>query len=195
MKVICITGGMGSGKSYVARIFETMGYPVYYSDVRAKQMYLLPDIKKQIINLLGNEAYLDDNQINKKYIADKIFSDTTLLNKVNAIIHAAVNKDFKKFIQENKKHKIIFKESALIFEQNIQHHCTKIILVTAPEELKIKRIQQRDNISKQEIALRTKHHWSDDKKIAMSDFVIINDEKKALLPQILNILECIKKDS
>lgn len=192
--IICITGGMGSGKSYVAKIFETIGYPVYYSDTRAKQMYLHPEIKEQIINLLGKDAYLNDYQINKKYIANKIFSDKNLLNQLNSIIHPAVKKDFEKFVQENTFHKIIFKESALIFEQGIQNTCNKIILVTAPEELKIKRIQQRDSLTTQEIIARVNHQWTDDKKIPLSDYVIVNDEKQPLLPQIVSVLENIKKE-
>lgn len=192
MKVVCITGGMGSGKTYVAKVFEALGYPVYYSDDKAKQMYFLPEIKKQVLELLGADAYINENEINKKFIASKIFSNKNLLSKVNTIIHTAIKQDFEKFIQLNKDKKIVFKESALIFEAGLQNSCDKIILITAPLELKIKRIQQRNSISKEEILNRLQHQSDDDQKKLNSHFIIVNDEKQPMIPQIVTILKQLK---
>jgi len=193
MKIICITGGIGSGKSLVAKIIETIGYPVYYSDERAKQLYFDAEIKPQIIELLGTQAYIDDKTINKKYIAEKIFSDKSLLEKINNIIHTAVKNDFQKFLNEHKDQTLIFKESALIFEAGLKNTCDKIILVTAPKEVRIKRVMKRDNLSEQEVLSRMTHQWDDEKKIPLADYVINNIETEPLLPKVLEILEDLKK--
>lgn len=192
MKIVCITGGIGSGKSLVSKIIETLGYPVYCSDERAKQMYFHPEIKLKVIDLLGTEAYINDYQINKKHIADKIFSDKHLLNQINEIIHNAVKDDFKNFLQKHQNSSLIFKESALIFEAQLQKNCDKIILVTAPTELRIQRVMKRDNISKEEVLNRMKHQLDDSIKISQSDYVIQNDEQHSLLVQVFRILDDLK---
>lgn len=192
MKVICITGGIGSGKTIVSKIIATMGYPVYHSDERAKKMYFLPEVKEEVIKILGKQAYLSDNEIDKKYIATKIFSDKELLSKINKLIHTAVKKDFEKFIDEHKGKQWIFKESALIFESGLFNTCDKIILVTAPVDVKIERIKKRDGLGDEEIIQRMKHQWNDDKKLSKADFVINNDGQAALLPQVLMVLDKLK---
>jgi len=192
--IVCITGGIGSGKSTIAKIFEVLGYPVYYSDERAKVMYYLQDIKQKVINYLGKDAYTPDGQINKPYIAQKIFSDNDLLQKINTLIHSAVHKDFEEFKKKHNNSPIIFKESALVFESHIHSSCDKIILVTAPKKLKIERIKKRDNLDEQSILQRIQKQWPDEKKIPLSHYIIINDETEPLLPKILKILDEIKND-
>lgn len=192
MKVVCITGGMGSGKSTVARMIEVLGYPVYYSDERAKCMYFLPEVKAQMLELLGTEAYLSERELNRSYIARKIFSDDALRNKVNAIIHQAVRRDFYEYQKEHLEARIIFKESALIFEAGLQKDCDKIILVTAPKDIRIERIKGRDGMREEEIISRMSKQWDDEKKIPLADFVIVNDEREALLPKVLEIVEKIE---
>ncbi len=194
MNIICITGGMGSGKSTVAKIIEACGYPVYYSDERAKRMYFLPEVKQEIIRVLGDKAYLSDKEINKKYIASKIFSDKEILNQVNGIIHRAVKKDFQAFVELHKESKCIFKESALIFEVQLINTCDKIILVTAPKAVRIQRIKKRDNLSEEEIIQRMKNQIDDEEKILRSHFIIENNEYEPLLPKVLDVIEkCIEK--
>lgn len=192
MKVICITGGIGSGKSVVAKIFETLGYPVFYSDAVAKQAYFVPSVKQKIIELLGKEAYKNDFEIDKDYISSKIFSDKDLLAKINSIIHSQVKLKFQDFVNQNTEQPFVFKESALIFEAQLQSNCDKIILVTAPQSLKIQRVKERDNLTEQEIFKRMQHQWDDEKKIPLADYVINNDDKTPVLPQVLRILEYLK---
>lgn len=188
MKVICITGGMGTGKTVVAKIIESMGYPVYYSDIRAKQMYFLPEIKEKVIEIIGERAYLSDYEIDKNYIASRIFANAEILKKINGLIHNAVKSDFEKFIEDHKGKSWIFKESALIFEAGLTNTCAKIILVTAPMDIRIKRIKKRDGLDDEEIIQRIKHQWDDEKKRSQVDFVITNDGKTAVLPQVLEIM-------
>ena len=162
MKTIGLTGGIGSGKSTVARIFEVMGVPVYYSDDRAKEMYYAPEVKEKVIALIGKEAYLSDHQINKKFIADKIFSNTTLLHEVNNIIHPAVKKDFAEWAAKKQEYVFVLKESALLFETGIYKTLDASILVVSPEQLRAKRIAKRDNLTEVEVIARFKTQMSDE---------------------------------
>ncbi len=196
MNIVCITGGMGSGKTTVAQIIETLGYLVYYSDERAKAMYFIPEVKQKVIQWLGEDAYLNETTLNRPYIAHKIFSDEVLLNRINTIIHSAVKKDFQEFVKEHSDSdaEFIFKESALIFEAQLQASCYKIILVTAPKEIRIQRIKNRDHLSDEEIVQRMSMQIEDEKKLSHADFIIYNNEneEEPLLPKVLDILEKIK---
>ncbi len=192
MKIIGITGGMGSGKTTVAKIIESMGYPVYFSDDRAKQMYFLPDVKDKVITILGKDAYINDKELNKQYVSEKIFSDKKLLQDINQLIHTAVKKDFEQFKTEYTNTPFIFKESALLFEANIHKECDSIILVTAPESIRIERIKKRDHLSEQEIKKRLSVQMAEEEKIKYSNFIIQNNEAEPLLPKVLDILFKIK---
>ncbi|MDO8998756.1 MAG: dephospho-CoA kinase [Bacteroidota bacterium] len=184
--VVGLTGGIGSGKTTVANLFEIIGCPVFYSDVVAKEIYFNETIKPKIINLLGKEAYVSSTKIDKKYISSKIFSDTNLLHQLNAIIHPAVIEKFVQF-KELHKNKLIIKETALLFEAKLENEVDKIILVAANDELRIKRVMQRDNLSKEDVTSKIKAQLPQEEKILKSDFVIYNDEKDFLITQVLEI--------
>ncbi len=191
-KTIGLTGGIGSGKSTVARIFEVMGVPVYYSDDRAKEMYYIPEVKEKVIALLGKEAYLNDHQIDKKFIANKIFSDTSILQEINGIIHPAVKKDFSEWaktipIAIGKEHAFVLKESALLFETGIYKTLDASILVVSPELLRAKRIAKRDNLTEAEVIARFKSQMSDEQKITLTSYIIHNDEEHSLIEQVLEL--------
>jgi dephospho-CoA kinase len=186
--VIGLTGGIGSGKTTVAKLFEVMGCAVYNSDARAKEIYFNPGVKQQVIELLGKEAYTSEREINRSFISLKVFSDTALLQHLNSIIHPAVKMDFIQFTNRYDAHTLIIKESAILFETGIYKDLEKNILVTSPLELKIKRIMQRSAFSKEEIEKRMSAQWSDEQKTALADFVILNDDKNALIPQVSGII-------
>ncbi|MDR2122553.1 MAG: dephospho-CoA kinase [Flavobacteriaceae bacterium] len=174
MKVVGLTGGMGAGKSVVAKLFEEEGYPVYSSDVRAKELMTEnKELKEKLIRLLGSEAY-SGNVLNKKYIAQKIFSDEELLKKQNALVHSAVRNDFKDWVSRQKGNFCI-KEAAILFESGSYKDCDYTIVVTAPEEIRIQRVLSRDKSSVEEIKKRLRNQWSQEKIIEMSDFQISND--------------------
>ncbi len=194
MPVIGLTGGIGSGKSTIALFFTTLGYPVYYSDERAKELYFVPEIRTQIISLLGQEAYIDDKTLNKKFISEKIFSDSTLLNKINSIIHPAVKRDFIEWQNNNCKSKYVFKESALLFETGLYRDCYKNILVTAPESLRVERVMRRDHLSREEVLKKLKNQWPDEQKAALANLVLNNDGSVLLIPQILNWLNKLETE-
>jgi dephospho-CoA kinase len=188
-----LTGGIGSGKSTVAKLFEVMGVPVYNSDLRAKEMYYRPDVKEQVIRLLGTNAYNANGKIDPKHISNIIFRDSSILSKVNSIIHPAVEVDFKEFIAQHPDQKFILKESALLFETGIYKKLDKVILVTSPLELRIARVQSRDNISADEVKKRIQHQLPDEEKAPISNFVIKNDEITGLIPQVLEVFEKLKR--
>lgn len=192
---IGLTGGIGSGKSTVAKLLETMGCAIYNSDERAKALYFNPAVKLQIIKLLGPESYLNDREINPKYISGKVFSDTNLLHRLNQIIHPAVKNDFVDFINQFNIGTLIIKESALLFETGIYKELDRNILVTASRETKIERVMKRNSMLKEEIEKRMESQWTDEQKIPLADFIISNEKETALIPQVLSIVETLKKDA
>ena len=193
--IIGLTGGIGSGKTIIAKLFETMGCVIYNSDESAKALYFDQTIKQQISLLLGEHAYLNPNTINKEYIANLIFSDPILLRKINAIIHPAVKKDFEIFKNKFTSDKIIIKETALLFETGNHKELDYSVLVTSPLEIKIKRIKNRNNFKREEILKRINTQWLDEKKIPLSNFVIINDNIEPLIPQVILIIKKLKQNA
>jgi dephospho-CoA kinase len=192
--IIALTGGIGSGKSIVSKIFEVMGCVIYDSDEKAKALYLDDVVKKQVINLFGQNAYLPNHKLNTAFISDIVFKDKIKLEKLNAIIHPALVVDFDHFVTRQESQSIIIKESALIFETNLYQNFKHIILVVAPLEQKIDRVMKRNAISKIEIEKRMSLQWTDEKKQSLSNYIIVNDYSKPLIPQVINILNLLKTE-
>lgn len=184
--LVGLTGGIGSGKSTVAKVFEILGSAVFTSDEVAKQVYFDTKIKQEVIDLLGEKAYKNNSEIDKTYISQQIFNDTRLLQKLNAIIHPAVIEAFKKFIAIHPQ-KIIIKESALLFEAKLTDELDKIIVVTADENTRVKRVIERDKISSDLVTQKIKSQLSDVEKIKKAHYVIRNNDDELVLPQILKI--------
>jgi len=184
--IVGLTGGIGTGKTMVAKLFSMFGAKVFNSDESAKLLYFDPLIKEKIIALLGKDCYTSDTTLNKKYISDKVFSDTALLQKLNAIIHPAVVNDFKKFAAKY-PNELIIKESAILFETGLYKGLDKTILVSSPIELRLKRVMERDGLSEQEVKNRIKSQLSEEEKLKLADFVINNNERDFLITQTLTI--------
>ena len=186
MKIVGLTGGIGSGKTTVAKLFKELGVPVYNSDLRAKKlMKNSREIRTAVIDLLGKDSYVLE-RLNKKYIADKVFSNKELLQKLNAIVHPAVRNDFLKWVK-SKKTPYVIQEAAILFENSSYSNFDKIILVKAPKKVRLERILERDNGSKEEILARMENQWDDSEKIPLSDYIIENidlDQTKLQVEQI-----------
>jgi dephospho-CoA kinase len=193
--IVSLTGGIGSGKTTIAKLFETMGCVVYNSDERAKELYNNPEVKKQVIELLGVNAYSEDNKLNKIFVSDIIFNEKDKLEKLNAIIHPALALDFENFVKQQNSESIIIKESALIFETELYKKFTTIILVIAPLEQKIKRVMSRNLISKEEVDKRMQAQWTDEQKLPLANYVISNSETDALIPQVLSVIQKLKSNA
>jgi len=184
--VVGLTGGIGSGKSTVARLLEILGCAVFESDVVAKDVYFDPLIKSEITALLGNKSYLSENRIDKTFISSKIFSNTELLQQLNAIIHPAVINRSNIFIKEHPD-KIIIKETALLFEAHLEKDVDKIILVVANDETRIQRVMQRDGLTKEDVLKKIKSQLPQEEKIKKADFIVHNDESQLVIPQVVKI--------
>lgn len=183
-----ITGGIGSGKSFICHILEQMGYPVFYADKVAKTLLAEnAEIGEAIKNLLGDEAYLPNGVPNKPYIAAAIFNDGDKLKAMNAIVHPAVRKAFSDFAQQQES-AMVFNEAAIIFETDSYKQFNKTILVTAPKALKLRRVLKRDQTTEADIEARMAKQWTDEQKMPLANYVIQNGENDMLLPQITDIL-------
>ena len=187
MKRIGLTGGIGSGKSFIANILEHMGFPVYYSDLRSKELTKSnPSIKTGLISLFGEEVYSDD-QLNTQLVATKIFQNEEIRQKVNELIHPIVRKDFEDWVT-NQKTTLVFNEAAILFETGSYNNFDANILICAPLELKIQRVMKRENCSREEVLVRMNKQWSDEDKMKLADFVINNDECNPILTQLELVL-------
>lgn len=188
---IGITGGIGSGKSFICAILQKMGYPVYFSDLESKK---ISDtnlaIRVALIDLFGDNIY-DNNKLNRPLLASKIFESNSddLRLKVNSIIHPHVRAGYQNWKNEQNS-SFVFNEAAILFETGAYKNFDKTILVTAPEELRIKRVMDRDSVSKQDVEARIAKQLSDTEKIKLADFVIYNDGRP-VLEQIEEIIEKI----
>ncbi|GAA4302870.1 dephospho-CoA kinase [Aestuariibaculum suncheonense] len=190
MKVVGLTGGIGSGKTTVAKAFEALGIPVYIADLEAKKLMVTSEvIKTKLVELFGEEVYLD-NELNKPFIANIIFNDKTYLQKMNAIVHPEVHKHFDAWKLKQKAPYVI-KEVAILFENGGNKQCDLVITVTAPLELRIERLLKRDNTTKEKIEAIMKNQWSDEDKIALSDFVVNNVNLEKTKAQVVRIHEQI----
>ncbi|MDG1148044.1 MAG: dephospho-CoA kinase [Crocinitomicaceae bacterium] len=178
-----ITGGIGSGKSIVSELIKTMGYRVFNSDAISKQLVNEdPVIVDGLTALFGEEIYCN-NQLNKELLAKIIFSDDAARLSVNKLIHPRVRNAFDLFASKQ-TNGISFNEAAILFETGADKNFDKVILVTSPKALKISRIIYRDNCSKENVEVRMSKQWTDDQKIPLADFVVINDEKMPLISQV-----------
>lgn len=190
---IGITGGIGSGKSIIGKILSIKGFPVFYSDLEAKRI-MLHDKKvvAEIKQIFGDEAYLD-NDINRSFLADKIFNQPELKNKVNAIVHPAVRQAFEDFAK-NHQNTLVFNEAAILFETGGYKNFDSTILVIADEDLRLKRVMDRDNASMKSVKERMKNQWSDKKKADLADFIIENNENSLLVPQVEKIISKLQSN-
>lgn len=186
MKIVGLTGGIGSGKTTVAKMFSKLGVPVYIADVEAKKLTNSSKvIHRKLIKLLGEEAYTGEG-LNRAFVAEKIFNDKGLLKSVNEIIHPKVAAHFKKWV--SKQHtSYVIKEAAILFENGSYKECDTVILVTAPKPIRIRRILARDKISKAEIEQRMDNQWSDEDKIQLADIVVNNIDLEATKKRVAEI--------
>jgi len=192
LKIIGLTGGIGSGKSLVSKYFESKGFPVYNSDDKAKEiMFSNSQLKSEIIELLGENSYVN-NQLNRKFIASKVFSNKDLLQKLNQLVHPKVQHDFLDWTI-NQNANFCIKEAAILFESGAYKNCDLIILVTANDEIRIKRVMQRDNCSKEEVVSRMKTQWNEEDKKPLSNFIIYNNTTvENVYMQVDEIIEKLK---
>ncbi len=187
-----LTGGIGSGKSTVARVFEVLGIPVYYADEATRQLMNTDEaLKKEIISNFGEESY-SNGQLNRPFIASIVFSNKEKLDLLNAITHPATIRHANEWMQQQIAPYVI-KEAALIFESGSAENLDYVIGVSAPKPLRIRRVMERDGISSEEVQKRMSRQLSEDMKMKLCDFVLVNNELELLTPQVLALHEQLLK--
>lgn len=189
MLKIGVTGGIGSGKTTICKIFETLRIPVFYADTVAKQIMVTDEILIEgIISTFGTTSYFSDGSLNNKHIAGIVFNDTQQLNKLNALVHPAVFRSFDSWVTNLPAHTpYLLKEAALLFESGSYKMCDKNILVVSPHQLKMERVVQRDQVTTEQVQARMDKQLSDEQKMALADFVIHNDESQSLIGQVMTL--------
>jgi dephospho-CoA kinase len=193
MKKIGITGSIGSGKSTVTKLFATLGIPVYDADSRAKTLMVSsPTLISNIQHLFGAEAYLSDGSLNRTFIAQEAFHNKQLLTQLNALVHPAVFDDFDQWCAQQSPATYVIKEAALMFESDSYKQLDEVIVVTAPETLRIQRTIARDGLTAEAVIARMKNQLSEDEKRKRAQYEIINDERHLLIPQVLKLNELFR---
>ncbi|MDW3647011.1 MAG: dephospho-CoA kinase [Bacteroidia bacterium] len=189
---IGITGGIGSGKSYICRIFESLGYKIYYADQQAKSlMYTDAQLVAEVKDLLGERAYTSDEKLDRAYVGGIVFNDPDKLKELNALVHPAVGRDFYRWyaeISEDYPHSFVLKEAAIMYESGSYKDADAVITVYAPKSVRLERVLSRESISEEAVLARMAQQWPESEKMKRADFTIINDGKHHLLPQIREII-------
>ena len=183
MIIVGLTGGIGTGKTVVATIFNQLGIPVYDTDIQAKRLYKNATIKSECIKIFGNNIIDKSGEVNLHAVGKMIFTNSVLLKKINSIIHPAVFDDILLWKDKNNAPYVII-ESAILFESGLNLNMNKVISVVAPPEIRIRRIKERNHLTETEINDRINTQWSEIKKQALSQFIIINDGVNPIIPQV-----------
>ncbi|MDF2432291.1 MAG: dephospho-CoA kinase [Mucilaginibacter sp.] len=188
MLKIGLTGNIGSGKTTVSKVFEILGIPVFYADEEAKKTMvndavLIKDIKAAF----GEESYFNDGTLNRKHIASIVFNNQEKLAKLNSLVHPATFRAFDAWLGKIKNVPYVLKEAALLFESDSYKMCNHTIMVQAPLETRIKRVMQRDHLSREEIESRNANQFPEDKKTQLADYIIKNDDQQLVIPQVLKL--------
>jgi len=185
---IGITGGIGSGKSIICKLFACLDVPVYNADSRAKWLTThSSEIKNRITELLGGDAYTSDGEYNRTYVASKVFNDPELLSNLNSIIHPAVLTDTSDWVKKHSSYRYVIKEAAIMNRAGDRNELDFVVVVEAPMALRIERILQRDRREVKEIKSIIDRQVSDEQRRKIADFTIQNDESSALIPQVLEL--------
>ncbi len=189
-----VTGGIGSGKTLVCSIISAMGYPVFNADLEARQIV---DTDRKVIlsieSLFGNDIYVN-NQLDRIRVAEMVFSNQEMLEKLNSIVHPAVASHFREWLVQYKSSNLVVKEAAILFESGANFGLDKVIVVTSPIELRVNRIVERDGVNTRSIFNRMKNQLPQDELIKRGDYIIENDGVKLILPQIVRVINDLFKD-
>jgi len=189
MKVVGITGGIGSGKTTASEIFEVLGVPLYSADDRAKAVYTESlGVRAAVEKLFGKSVYTEQG-LDRQALASIVFKDQAKLEQLNAIVHPAVQADFEHWLSEQGGAPYVLKEAAILIEAGTYASCDAVVLVSAPIDVRVERVMQRDQSSRDEVEARMSKQWTDEQKRPFADFEIVNDGERSLILQVRAIHE------
>jgi dephospho-CoA kinase len=192
MKRIGLTGNIGTGKTTIARIFEVLGVPVYHADTRARVLLDSDTVKHQVASLFGNQVINPMNQVDRKALANIVFNDKEKLAELNNLIHPLVEEDFAQWCETHKNEHYILHEAAILFESGFNRLFDSTIMVAAPDELCIERVMARDGITKEMVIERMQNQWPQEKKMELSEYVVVNNNHTMVIPQVIAIHKAIR---
>ena len=188
-----VTGGIGSGKTLVCNVLEKLGIPVYRADFEARRlMEEDSELVGQIVELFGEEAYIG-GALNRSYLAGRVFGDGEQLRGLNGVVHPAVRRDYHRWLDQQSGAPYVVEEAAILFESGASRFMDLVVMVYAPEALRIKRVMIRDGVGEEAVKKRMEHQMDEEEKRSKADLVIMNDENSRLLPRILDVHQQILK--
>jgi dephospho-CoA kinase len=187
MLKVGLTGNIGSGKTIIARIFSSLGVPVFHADLEAKKQYDDEVVKKIILEKFGSGVFSPSGKILRPVLAEIVFNDPVRLEELNKVIHPGVYKDYLEWSRRHSGYSYILYEAAILFESGHYREMDKVICVTAPEEIRMRRVMERDHLTPQEVERRMANQWKEEKKVEMADYVIKNDETIMVIEQVMAI--------
>ena len=190
-KIIGLTGGIGTGKTMVAEYFKSLGIPVYIADKEARQLMTSDNIINALSNEFGKEI-LENGILNREKLAQLVFNNPKKLQKLNSIVHPEVKKHFDNWVEKHKNYPFVVKEAAILFESGSYKYCDTIITVTAPLETRLQRVMKRDKTDRESVLKRIENQWTDEQRIAKSNYVIHNLSVESTNKQVDEILKKLK---
>ena len=194
MKKVGITGGIGSGKSIVCNIFRLLGIPVYPADAHAKRlMEESPDLRASLVKSFGEKVYNSDGSLDRQYLAGIVFNNGVKLEQLNQLVHPAVVKDYARWVLQFPEAPYTIREAAILFESGTWKDLDTILLVDAPEEMRIKRVMSRDGRKEAEVRAIISRQWTSEKKKEYANYIIENDESHMVIPRVLEIHQLLKQ--
>lgn len=189
--IVGLTGGIGSGKTFVAKLFAELNVPVYISDEKAKEIMERPEVVQSVQELFSTNV-LKGDKLDRDIIRAEVFGNAELLEKLNQVVHPLVKQDFKNWVALHADADFVLKESAILFEKGLDKECDLVILVTAPEEDRVKRVMKRDNTSEEQVRKIIAVQLKDEQKIVKSDYVIANSDINSVKKEVLEVYRGIK---
>lgn len=189
--IVGLTGGIGSGKTTVAKLFQKHGVPIYIADERARLLMERPDVVEVVQQIFTTSVINENGLLDRAKIKQLVFDNKTLLEQLNQVVHPRVKKDFEDWLEEHKDSPFVIKESAILFESGLETSCDLVILVVAPEEVRIERVMARDGVSKDQVLKIIDNQMKDEEKVGRSQYIIENNNKKTIESDIITIIRDI----
>jgi dephospho-CoA kinase len=192
MTEVGLTGNIGSGKTTVCRIFESLGVPVFYSDLEAKRLYLREDVQQKIQIEFGEKVFNNRGEVDFKKLATVIFSNKESLDFINNLIHPLVFENYRNWVKQNSRYPYLIHESAILFEHQLEKRFDKTIVVYSPQKLRVQRVMERDSVQESEVLKRISNQMKDEDKNRLADLLVTNDGIQMLIPQVMKIHDLLK---